>query len=787
MAKLRILFFSVVLLLCGRMQATQANEVIEKQLRALGVVFMELETHYGMTKYKEEQFGISLDKVKEKYEKLIREARSLSEDLGLTAPVKREQLSTEEFEQLLIGLASEFRDGHLNILRLFSTNYWTTGIYASAIDYHLYVTGLDPELFAKGLSSIEPKVGDEIISVNGVSVHEIAKQLEPYTQLATHQSRMNFAYQLILNRPHYWLPSINEKQPLEIQFRRINEDDEPINFSATYNWINHKSLTRSKYLAPHQIPIPENQKYFYGFSRTKTYFSEGLRAIEDDINVLDLAAAFNADIERAHELYEDDEEARFQNKSTLFPLNKKELESLTSLEPRNTIPVYIIRHRGQNIAVIRMKDYELEIEDMEWLIFLMKRLNQMSDVLIIDQLSNAGGSSFIGSEFIRLFANETALKSTSIDLRLSNALVHSMETWNQQAEEQAKKRKQKKEKKKKNRDTAIETDEDLVENEKILETYPERSFARLLLDQQRIDELRKKLEVGESYSGPVSDFSSQVENAEGRPGLIAGREGYVYQKPILVLNDCQSGSCGDFIPAVLQANKRALIFGETSMGLGGPVYRDIDFLPGSQMYMRCTNGFCLRSDGLPIENIGVVPDISRWLKHSDLLDGFKSYSENVLDVAIDLAEGTSVEKIRKAHRKALSDPEPRTAAYISFRKIYNDLEKKISNPKLSVEANMAAYQDFFLKLENPKFSGIGKSHRKHLSIPLPSALLQRDIILSSLRKANEIEDRLKQLAHLDQFSEYKRLIQYLISKIQYFEHESRLSCSESLSHFVKQD
>lgn len=746
---------------------------------------MELETHYGMTKYKEEQFGIRLNEMKEKYERLVREARSLPEDLGLTPRLKREQLSTEEFEQLLIGLASEFRDGHLNILRLFSSNYWTTGIYASAIDYRLYVTGLDPELFAKGLSSIEPKVGDEVISVNGVSVHEIARQLEPYSQLATYQSRMNFAYQLILNHPHAWLPSIDPKKPLEIQFRRISDDEDPITFSATYNWVNYKSLSRSKYLTPHQIPIPETQKYLYGFSRTKTYFSEGLRAIEEDINIIDVAAAFNKDIETAHELYLDDEAARFQNKGQIFPLNKKELESLASLEPRETVPVYIIRHRGQNIAVIRMKDYELEIEDMEWLIFLIKRLNQMSDVLIIDQLSNAGGSSFIGSEFIRLFANEKTLESTSIDLRLNNALVHSMEKWNQEQEEQLKKRNEKRKKNKKRRETAIEADEDLVEKEKILETYPERSFARLLLDQQRIDELRKKLEAGQDYSGPVSDFSSQVENAEGRPGLIAGREGYVYQKPILVLNDCQSGSCGDFIPAVLQANKRALIFGETSMGLGGPIYRDIDFLPGSQMYMRCTSGLCFRSDGLPVENVGVVPDISRWLRHADLLDGFKGYSESVLDVAIDLTEGTSVEKIRKAHRKALSDPEPRTAVYISFRKIYHDLEKKVSNPKLSAEANVAAYQDFFLKLENEKFSGIGQSHRKHLSIPLPISLLQRDVILASLRKANEIEDRLKQLAQLDQFSDYKKLIQYLIPKIQYFEFESRLSCSESLSHFTK--
>ncbi|MBI3556824.1 MAG: hypothetical protein HY074_11220, partial [Deltaproteobacteria bacterium] len=118
----------------------------QAQRVAFEAMLAELKTHYGMIKFKEEHFGITYDQVEQKYLRLIDTATTLEEDAGLQPKVARDILAPEEFRQMMIGFAAEFKDGHTNILRQ-TKNAWTLGIRTAAIDGHLYVVGFNKTFF----------------------------------------------------------------------------------------------------------------------------------------------------------------------------------------------------------------------------------------------------------------------------------------------------------------------------------------------------------------------------------------------------------------------------------------------------------------------------------------------------------------------------------------------------------------------------------------------------------------------------------------------------------------
>src|SRR5258708_7306900 len=119
----------------------------EKQTLAMEVILTELETHYGMTIYKAEQYNVTLPGLRKKYGRLIHEAKTLEEEVGLDKAQPREILPPAEFRQLMIGMISELRDGHVNISGQ-SKNMSTLGLIAAGIGEKLYVTEVRKDLIA---------------------------------------------------------------------------------------------------------------------------------------------------------------------------------------------------------------------------------------------------------------------------------------------------------------------------------------------------------------------------------------------------------------------------------------------------------------------------------------------------------------------------------------------------------------------------------------------------------------------------------------------------------------
>lgn len=94
-----------------------------------------------------------------------------------------------------------------------------------------------------------------------------------------------------------------------------------------------------------------------------------------------------------------------------------------------------------------------------------------------------------------------------------------------------------------------------------------------------------------------------------------------YTKPLLVLINELAFSCGDLLPAVLQDNKRAKLLGVRTAGAGGSVLSAaLPNLLGVQK-IHFTSSISERSNGLPLEDFGVAPDVLYHLSRDDIVFG----------------------------------------------------------------------------------------------------------------------------------------------------------------------
>lgn len=104
-----------------------------------------------------------------------------------------------------------------------------------------------------------------------------------------------------------------------------------------------------------------------------------------------------------------------------------------------------------------------------------------------------------------------------------------------------------------------------------------------------------------------------------------------YAKPILVLTNSLSISCGDLFPALLQDNKRALVFGCHTAGAGGYVLTKQYSNRFGVANFTLTGSLIYRFDGKPLENRGVNPDFPYAFTLEDLTNGYKPYTRAVND------------------------------------------------------------------------------------------------------------------------------------------------------------
>ncbi|HEU4407636.1 MAG TPA: S41 family peptidase [Polyangiaceae bacterium] len=115
------------------------------------------------------------------------------------------------------------------------------------------------------------------------------------------------------------------------------------------------------------------------------------------------------------------------------------------------------------------------------------------------------------------------------------------------------------------------------------------------------------------------------------PDLITPDPDYHWQKPFVMLADELSGSAGDIVPMVVKANRAGVVFGETTMGLGGNV-ESVMTTSNSLSELNLTRSLftVFKPDGNYVEedfveDLGVVPDVAYSHTAADFRAGYVNY------------------------------------------------------------------------------------------------------------------------------------------------------------------
>jgi hypothetical protein len=125
---------------------------------------------------------------------------------------------------------------------------------------------------------------------------------------------------------------------------------------------------------------------------------------------------------------------------------------------------------------------------------------------------------------------------------------------------------------------------------------------------------------------------------------------YQYTKPILILINELDFSGGDFMPAILQDNQRAILFGARTAGAGG--YISVFEFPNTHGIEKCsyTASIAERSNFQKIENLGITPDIEYQVTLDDIQNGYRSYI-----IAVNQAIESSIQQEAEAKEELQAD------------------------------------------------------------------------------------------------------------------------------------
>lgn len=271
---------------------------------------------------------------------------------------------------------------------------------------------------------------------------------------------------------------------------------------------------------------------------------------------------------------------------------------------KSTFQAYIFSHqKKKKIGFVRIPSYNFGEEEVEEFRKIIKIMERSTDGLIIDQRNNPGGHVFFMYALLSML--------TDHPLQIGG-------------------------------DAQKITQEDVYEAATFLE-----ALSGLTTDQEVKEVLGDTIcgyPVDLRLAGQIEAYCIFVVNAWQEqkeltfPYPILGIDQIMphkttrYTKPILMLVNERSISCGDFAPACLQDNGRAVIGGSRTAGAGGCVkgYTFPNYIGVCQY--TCTHTLAHRMNGEMLENLGVTPDIDIPLQVEDLTHGFHSYSQTVLSI-----------------------------------------------------------------------------------------------------------------------------------------------------------
>jgi hypothetical protein len=265
---------------------------------------------------------------------------------------------------------------------------------------------------------------------------------------------------------------------------------------------------------------------------------------------------------------------------------------------------------GQRIGYIRLPHYLGDAEEVREFGETMNLFQERTSALVIDQINNPGGAVFYLYALAAILTDKPLhtpkhhIAMTQEEVHIAHIILPYLEQVSDDA-------------------TACIVLGDSMEG------YPV-NFEMVKLMKQFCNFLIQQWNSGKLYSDPTFLFG--VDDILPHPD-------YQYTRPILLLTNGLDFSGGDFFPAILQDNKRAVVFGNRTAGAGGYVLTtNYPNHSGIKSFVM-TGSLAKRVNSEPLENLGVTPDIPYDLSVTDLQENYKEYARAILESVEGLARG----------------------------------------------------------------------------------------------------------------------------------------------------
>jgi hypothetical protein len=302
--------------------------------------------------------------------------------------------------------------------------------------------------------------------------------------------------------------------------------------------------------------------------------------------------------EKMHQLMEDDLSLIGAKKSNLPPLGSQLWETTEDCPFYG----YIFDQDGRNIGYIRIPTYSAGEEEAEIFGELINFFEQNTDALVIDQLNNPGGVVYYAYALLSMLADRPLELPLHQFALTQEDVLHSYKLIN-----------------------LLESLEALLERSP--EEFADETLAGYPFDASLLRSMKSHHQFVLSQWQAKQRLTAHT-HMDGIEQIMPSSKGS-YSKPILFLINNLDFSCGDLVPAILQDNQRATIFGTRTAGAGGIVHKfAYPNLSGIEK-ISMTTSILLRTNNNPIENLGVQPDLPYEVTENDILNGYEGYKAKV--------------------------------------------------------------------------------------------------------------------------------------------------------------
>lgn len=459
-----------------------------------------------------------------------------------------------EFWNVCAEYVASFQDSHTFFLLPSSYSAWL-GISVDIYEGKVMVDSVDANAFT-GVPPVN--VGDELVSLDGKLVADLIQEISSRLGDGNSQSRKRYAATMLVDRGQAILPSahlISEKASLMIH--------RPDGSTATVElpWI----VSGTPYTSAGPVPTPRSD----GLS------TEARERTESDDSDSNRWPRYMRTVRKRQE----------------FGLgNKRFIAGLGELKPIFTLPeTFTIRRGalrsdtmytgsftagGSTIGYLRIADFSfISTTDLQRELAFF---SSSTDGLIIDMMRNPGGSGCL-AERLASAVGPDGLRSLGVSLRVNWSDIVSLQDDLEFAK------------------LLGASAEEIAEVEQILAVFNE-AF---------------KKSRGMTSPLPICSSSQDLPPYKDRNGTVLA-----YSKPVMVLVDGFTASAAELFSAILQDNKRALIYGSRTDGAGGllgyfpaGVYGEAATALAIGIAVRAQPVVTTEFPAAPyIENIGVRPD-----------------------------------------------------------------------------------------------------------------------------------------------------------------------------------